>query len=116
MPGGIRVGQNFKRDVLTLGLNFKSDDFTLGHDILGDVPPSSRGGMVPDIIERDTRALNNYLQKILCKFGEEKPVLKLIWRTNGSSELSTTEEDYLRTKKNEKRKHLKLLRFFFQSN
>ena len=55
MPGGIRVGQrfrgdvltlgqNFKSDVPTLGQNFKSDVSTLGHEIFGDVPPSSRGG------------------------------------------------------------------------
>ena len=72
----LTLGQNFKSDVLTLGQNFRSDVLTLGHEILGDVPPSSRGGMVPDIIERDitqTLAPDNLLDSInfsgYCLFG-----------------------------------------------
>ena len=51
MPGGMRVGQRFRSDVLTLGQIFQSDVLTLGRKILGDVQPSSRGGMVPQKIE-----------------------------------------------------------------
>ena len=55
MPKGMGVGQRFRGDVLTLRENYKNDVSTLGHEILGDVPPSSRGGggVVPDIIKRD---------------------------------------------------------------
>ena len=62
MPGGMRVGQRFRSDVLTLGQNLKSDVLTLGQNFKSDVLTLGRHPrMVPHKMNSKSKSDVKYL-------------------------------------------------------